>query len=226
MSRSLITLLTVATLGATGASASTVVNGDFEISFDGAGQTNGNEFDDLAGSTGSGSWDVWSTIPGWTTTSGTGIEIQTANTGGNGIKVDAQSGDHYVELASHGAGNSNSTMSQDITFSAGTYVLSFYYSPRTNTLGQNGIAFGVGDLSSSVSGPTADLQRGDWTLITEKFTVGNETSTLFFSAYGAKDTLGGLIDNVSVSQVPLPASSLLLLAGLGGMGALRRRKKA
>lgn len=37
---------------------------------------------------------------------------------------------------------------------------------------------------------------------------------------------GFSIDDISVSEVPLPASSLLLLGGLGGMAAMRRRKKA
>ena len=226
MRKSLITILTVTTLSATGVSAATVINGDFEVSFEGVGQTNGNNFDDLATGSGNGNWDVWSEIPGWTTIEGPGVEIQTNNTGGNGIKVDAQSGNHYIELASHGVGNSNSTIAQEIEFSAGTYLLSFYYSPRTNKLGQNGIAFGVGDLASSVSGPTPDLKRGEWTLVQERFTVGDETSSLFFSAFGARDTLGGLVDNISISEVPLPASSLLLLAGLGGLGAMRRRNKS
>ena len=35
-----------------------------------------------------------------------------------------------------------------------------------------------------------------------------------------------LIDVVNIEPVPLPASSLLLLGGLGGLAAMRRRKKA
>lgn len=35
-----------------------------------------------------------------------------------------------------------------------------------------------------------------------------------------------LIDVVDIEPVPLPASSLLLLGGLGGLAAMRRRKKA
>lgn len=37
---------------------------------------------------------------------------------------------------------------------------------------------------------------------------------------------GFSIDDVAISAVPLPASSLLLIAGLGGLAAMRRRKTA
>jgi hypothetical protein len=220
----IISALAVAALGATAASAATVVNGSFEDPTRAIGEVNNNAFVDLAGSSGSSSWDVWSELNGWAST-GAGIEIQTDNTIGS---VDAQDGEHYVELASHGAADSTSAMKQGITFSAGTYLLSFYYSPRTGTLGENGIKYGVeGVFAGVVSGPTDDLKRGEWTEVTQEFTVGDGTNSLFFSAIaGGNSTLGGLIDNVSISAVPLPASSLLLLAGLGGLGAMRRRKKA
>lgn len=223
MYKSLLTSVVLATFSVTAASAATVVNGSFEDSTNVQGNL-GDHFDDLAGSTGGGSWDVWNELNGWSSPDA-GIEIQTAHTLG---QIDAQDGDHYVELASHGAPDSNSAMKQDIAFSAGEHVLSFYYSPRTGTLGENGIAFGVeGVFDSVVSGPTDDLKRGEWSKVTYRFTIGDETASLFFSAEpGGSSTLGGLLDNVSISEVPLPASSLLLLAGLGGLGALRRRQKA
>lgn len=35
----------------------------------------------------------------------------------------------------------------------------------------------------------------------------------------------GAIDNLNVSAVPLPAGLPLLLAGLGGLGLMKRRKR-
>jgi len=49
-----------------------------------------------------------------------------------------------------------------------------------------------------------------------------------FSTPGTRngDNVRWLVDIVDVQPVPLPASSLLLLGGLGGLAAMRRRKKA
>ncbi len=53
---------------------------------------------------------------------------------------------------------------------------------------------------------------------------GRSASGFFESVRAGKATL--VLDFGDVSEVPLPASALLLLGGLAGMGAMRRRQKA
>lgn len=51
-----------------------------------------------------------------------------------------------------------------------------------------------------------------------------DVSKAFFS--DTKTTDGFDVDSVSIAPVPVPAAGMLLLAGLGGFAALRRRKSA
>ncbi|QIE57487.1 PEP-CTERM sorting domain-containing protein [Pikeienuella piscinae] len=213
-----------------------VVNGGFEdttSSTPGVGLVNQNTLGSLASGSGSRSWDVFTSLNGWTTTAGSGIEVQTNNTLGS---IDARTGQHYVELDSHPAPNSNSTMAQDLVLDSGRYNLEFYYSPRNGDVGSNGIGFSVIDgLSNSlllgeVTGPDANSSTsvGLWTLITASFTVASDNTpiTLGFSATGTANTLGGLIDDISVSAVPVPAALPLFLTAIAGLGFASRRRRA
>lgn len=222
------------------ATAATLINGDFESVSNPSevGLVHGRQLSTLA-NTGSG-WDVYDTLPGWETTVNNnnamtaGIEIQTNRTLGS---IDAHSGQHYVELDSHPNstnGNiANSSMLQELTLDAGSYLLSFYYSPRTNTPATNGIRYkvlgSVGDADGFVTGPSvAPNVVGQWHRVEMLFDIAsNQTDVdLIFSAGGTQDTLGGFIDTVAIAAVPLPAGGLLLITGLGALGFARRRKKA
>lgn len=225
MSR-LVTASILALALAAPASAATIVqNGSFEedpgfvgITGDGdAGQTYGS----LVGASGGSSWEIYSSLPGWTANAGSsGIEVQTANT----IPLAPYHGNYYVELD----GNQNTTIAQSIFLGVGRYVLSFAYSPRVNDITTNAISFGVsGLLADLVNGPgIGGTAIGQWSLITREFvvtTAGNYS--LFFDAATQSDSLGGFIDNIKVAPVPVPAAGGLLLAGLVGLGALKRRRK-
>lgn len=212
---SIATALMVATVGAS--SAATVMNGGFDEA-PGVKGHRGNTFEDMpTAAHGGHSWDIWSSLPGWTTTRGAGIEVQSDRTLGG---IDAHSGQYYVELDSH----NNSSMEQVLSLKKGTYDLSFWYAPRTNRSGSNGIAFSVGSMADSVTGPNGTYRRGEWTEVTRRFTIDADGDyALSFAATGRSDSYGGLIDTVGISAVPLPATALLLLGGLAGLGAMRRK---
>lgn len=217
-----------------------VVNGDFEdtrTSTPNEGLVNRQELGELATLPGK-TWDVFTTIPGWTTSAGAGIEVQANGT----IRgFNANSGSHYVELDSHPNAESNITnsmMEQEITLASGIYQLDFFYSPRTSDVGTNGIEYSVFSQSSSqllagsVTGPSATTSVGTWTQVfSTLFPVLSSDSPIIlkFLATGSEDTLGGFIDDVSltrISAVPLPAAGPLLLIGVAGLGFLSRRRKA
>jgi len=208
----------------TSASGATVQNGGFE---------------DLGGQTINGNWEIFPGIPGWT--GSPNVEIQTAATLGS---IDPQgTGSNYVELDT----NTNSSISQDIDFTiAGNYTLSFYYSPRVNAspTTTNNMSFSLGNADGKIIGedidgaPNLDFPWGEWTLVKTAFSIiDTGVYTLKFAAFGEQRTkgcgdCGALLDNVSIapappggpSVVPLPASSLLLLGGLGVMGGVARCK--
>lgn len=213
-----------------------VQNGGFdEIGDDPTGLTlgdsDGQKLSSLIGASGRQSWDVFASLPGgWVAPTGAGIEVQSLNT--LNPKVTPHSGTFYVELdtESEGGSNSNSVMEQMIgTLAPRRYELSFFYRPRTGQVDTNGITVeifnGIMLTQNFISSDTSD-----WMEQVIGFNVGAGVGdlTLRFAAGGNADEIGGLIDTVSISAVPIPAALPLLLTGLGALGfaSWRRRKTA
>lgn len=190
-------LLTLAVLlsAATTANANLVQNGSFEDTI----QANG-------------TWSVYNSINGWSTTRGAGIEIR------NNVTGIASNGVNFVELDSH----NNSAMAQAITTSAGSlYELLFDYSPRVNQPATtNGISvFWNGSLLAEITGTGGASNL--W--VTQQFFVtGTGNDVLQFAATGTSDSLGGNIDYVQLNAVPVPAAAWLFASALGLFGFARR----
>ena len=164
-----------------------------------------------------GTYAIYTTIPGWYSTSGAGIEIQRSVAGS---PYDAA---QHIELDS----DNNSNAIQNVPTTAGAaYSLSFAYSPRPHiVLDSNPIeVWWEGSLLDTLSRSGVGLTDTDWRTYSYNV-IGalDGVSQLEFRAVGDSDSLGGYIDKVSV---PDTASTLGLLAlGLPLVAFLRRSAK-
>jgi hypothetical protein len=192
----------VATAGlAAPASASVILqNGGFELGAPSSGYT------------------INAAIPGWKQAKPFGIEVQTTGTLST---ISAHSGNAYVELDT----TKNSGMFQNVGLHIGRYVLSFWYSPRTPNVKTNGINYNIAGIAGKVDNLTAGATVGAWTQYTFAFFAPKaKTYKLTFAASGTSDGIGGLLDDVAIAAVPVPAAGFGLIAALGALGAVRRRK--
>ena len=165
----------------------------------------------------SNTWSIYSTLIGGWTSDLNGIELR------NNVAGKAQEGNNFVELDT----TNNSAMYQTIT-GTGWVTLSFWYSARPNTGVTNQLDYSLGTLSGSVlNGVSNSTNSNNWQHYTGLANLGNSgTSVLSFSAQGTSDSYGGSIDNISVtSAVPEPESFAMLLAGMGLIGAVARRRQ-
>lgn len=200
-------LLAAAALSIAGVSAQAstnlVVNGSFE-----------------ATSQASGTWNIYSNLPGWTSGS-KGIEVR------NDVAGKASAGSNFVELDT----SANSFMAQVIPTAFGEhYTLSFDYSarPGTTSFGAHSndilVMWGLKPVTLlSATNATSDHQWSTYTF--DVVGTHGASTVLSFWAVGKSDGYGGSLDNVSLTTpVPEPETYALLLAGLGVVAATARRR--
>ncbi|PKO35185.1 MAG: hypothetical protein CVU34_02435 [Betaproteobacteria bacterium HGW-Betaproteobacteria-7] len=162
-----------------------------------------------------GQWSIFGSGYGWTT-GPRGVEIRNAAVG------TAADGVRFAELDT----TANSWISQIIHTNAHqTLELSFAYAPRSGVAANsNGIdVFWNSLLLASITG------NGGAAWLDHVFDVqadANGLGVLKFAATGISDSLGGSLDNISVTAVPEPETLAMLLTGLGILAAVNRRRKS
>lgn len=135
---------------------------------------------------------------------------------------------NYIDLDStkrNGAGFFNNTIDQAIV-GTGLVQLSFWYAASAADSGNtNEIKFSLGDFKGSVLNQA--VNSTEWQQFTSQpiLLKSNGNNTLSFSAAGKADGIGGYIGNVVVAAVPEPETYAMMLAGLGLVGAVARRRK-
>lgn len=182
------------------AQANLVVNGSFE------------DYTSVA----AGKWSTFGSGYGWTTGTN-GVEIR------NAVAGTAADGVRFAELDT----NRNSWISQTIhTYANQALELTFSYAPRAGvSADSNKIkVFWNDDLLGTVTGN--GKKGSSWLdLVFDVQADANGLGLLKFAAAGASDRLGGSLDNVSVTAIPEPGTSAMLLAGLGILAAVARRRR-
>ncbi len=217
----LATLAGVAILGASPASAATVI---FTSGFEGAGNSDNSRTpaNDPGVITPAGDYGLYTAADGWTAdNAGHPIELQNNVAGApqspNGGKV-------FAELDS----TKNSSMSRFIG-SGGSYTLSFLYSPRpgrpasTNGIQVllNGVLFNPPGTVTGAGGANTS-----WSTVSIGKFYAAAGSKLTFKAVGTSDSFGGYVDNISLAAVPEPATWAMMIMGFGLIGGAVRSRKA
>jgi hypothetical protein len=177
-------------------------------------------------------------LNGWQADATHGVELR------NNVAGTAQAGNIFVELDTHWGkfeGNTqtdpccNSWISQTVSTSVGqVYHLSYYYSPRGGSQsGDNeinvfwgNVKLGGGAFTNSGSGSAHSGDLTNWQRFEFDVVGTGNTGTLKFADAGTPNTYGGSLDNVSlVAAVPEPESYALMMAGLGAVAFMARRRR-
>lgn len=162
----------------------------------------------------SGTWNIYSSLVGWTGGSH-GVELR------NNVAGVAADGVNFVELDT----TANSSISQSVKTTANqAYTLSFAFDNRA------GVASASQGLEvlwgGAVVGSVNNSAGGNWQTVTYTVLGNGKNETLTFRALGTSDSYGTSLDRVSLTDaVPEPETYAMMLAGLGMVGMLARRRR-
>jgi hypothetical protein len=164
------------------------------------------------------SFIVLPAVEGWTTIAGPGIELQDNVAG---APPSGLLNDNFVELDSFG----NTVMGRTI-IDAGSYHLSFQYSPRPFVAEASNIIIVAVDGAPLITLAQPGGAQTNWQTFSFDFNA-NAGALLTFAASGTNDGLGGYLDNIRLetAAVPEPAAWALMLLGFGGLGAVLRSRR-
>ena len=155
-------------------------------------------------------------LSGWTVSpNGTVVLI-----GAGGVLDFIPGNGSYVDL--DGTTSSSGLFSNNVNLVGGTtYTLSFDLAGSHRESAET-VNVNFGSTNASYSLNSAD----PFSTLTLNFTPASNGSYSFSYLNVGGDNVGALLDNVSVSAVPEPEIYAMLLAGLGLMGAMSRRRKS
>lgn len=176
------------------------------------------------------------TLAGWIVTGSSSNDIAWIGKDHEYNLLTASHGDNFLDLTGWQVGGAfaGKGVAQTITTQAGaTYTVSFDlgnsidFNYRYDSVGLNALKVNFGALNQTVSStvlPTSTNPNNAWRHFDLSFVAQSESTTLSFTGVQATYYIG--LDNVSVTAVPEPETYAMLLAGLGVMGAVARRRKA
>jgi hypothetical protein len=174
-----------------------------------------------------GGWILYNPITGWGSTGA--VEVQ--SNGLYGAGSNAADGSHWLEMDSHLNGPGSVAIQQTITTVAGAqYDLTFAFAGRPGEGStQNVLDVGInGAMTRYSKGSTSPTLN--WEYFTLSF-IGTGSDVIYFAdgglaTPGINNTLGTLLDDVSVTAQAVPEPGTLGLFGIGMLGlafAARRR---